>query len=351
MNRMLLIACVIAVLVVGADSYIRNHIHSRRVMAGELRTPSSGNGLSPEDVHVFRIDTPGGAQPWTYRKISGHWRYPQSHNAYVLTDRADRFISQIVESKGTVILASPSQRNHYGLEPASTITVHLYDSLYTPQIAVDLGRAIPGRNVNESYIRPVAADTIFHIHANPLAILGDLKVGNPPILDPQVFPEALSESQIVRIDFDGSLKGISSMYRVEADTAKGEKPVGLPEGPMYLWKAVYSDRTEDCNLISANAYLRYLRDLEHNGNLDEGIPAAEGASTIILLYESAQPDTLDVFALYGTEETIVRNRRAGQVFSLSSARANLVFPSVKAVVDSLPTPSPYLSGIPSRSIF
>ena len=351
MNRMLLIACVIAVLIIGADSYIRNRIHSRRVVAGELRSSIGAKGLSPEDVHKFRIDTPGGAPPWTYRKISGHWRYPQSHNAYVLTDRADRFISQILGSKGTVILTSPSQRIRYGLEPASTITVHLSDSLETPRLTIDLGRTIPGRNVNESYIRPVASDTIFYIHTNPLAILGDLKVGKPPILDPQIFPEALSQSQIVRIDFHGSLMGISRMYRVEADTAKGEKPVGLPEGPMYLWKAVYSERTEDCNLISANAYLRYLRGLEHNGNLDEGIPAPEGASTVILLYESAQPDTLDVFVLDGTEETIVRNRRARQVFSLSFASANLVFPSVKVVVDSLPTPSPYLSDIPSRSIF
>ena len=342
MNRMLTIAAVVSILIIGSDLYLRHRIESRKHLVGAIRTPFQQVGISPETVQEFRIGMPGETHPWVFRQLSGHWRIPQVHNAYALSDRADQFISEILECRGTVVLSSPAERSRFGLDPTSAISVHLLNSTDTVHLVVQLGRAVPGRNVNESFLRPVLSDTVFHIHSNPLAILGDLGEGRPPIIDPHIFPQSLSQSQIVNVTYAGRLSSIIGLYRILADTTERRGPAGLPDGPIYTWEAKSTEEIESCNLISANAYLRFLRGLEHTGNLNEAdIPSSQHPNTVTIQYNKAAPDTIDIYLERGAEQAIVRNRRAGQTYLLPSSDARLVFPSREAVVDSLPTPSPY----------
>ena len=63
MNRMLTIAAVVSILIIGSDLYLRHRIESRKHLVGAIRTPFQQVGISPETVQEFRDWEKSGQTP------------------------------------------------------------------------------------------------------------------------------------------------------------------------------------------------------------------------------------------------------------------------------------------------
>jgi hypothetical protein len=347
---MLIFSGIIAILIIASDWILRSGLHTRRNLTGSIRLPLQHTSLNPNVVSELNIQAPG-QPPWRYVRVAGNWRYPEIHNAFVFSDPIEQFVSQILETNGTVVPAAPSEWRRFEVDPSSAVTVHLADSLRN-STTVHLGRALPGRNVNESYVRPGKSDTLFHIHANPLRSLGPLLAGKPPLLDPYILPRALTKSQIIRIDFYGNQTTIRSLERVEAPLRNQRESTRVPEGPVFDWLVRHENETETCNLRSTNAYIQYLRSFRHGGYAGPFVlPLAEETGSIRINYQSGPPDTLDVYVQEASKQSILKNRNADQIFRLLTRDTKHLFPSRSAVVDSLPVPSPYVSANPAQQRF
>jgi hypothetical protein len=185
------------------------------------------------------------------------------------------------------------------------------------------------------------SDTIYHMHTDPRLALQPVIPGKPPMVDPYVLPRALSRKPIVRITFGHPPR---TLRRQGVKPAAPQFPGRPPEGPTYAWRL---DKEEQaCNAASVYAFTGYLTRLRyeelhapHATGMNYGF--SPGGSKLHLEDVGGVVDTLEIGGKEASGNVFLHHRTTGQVFTITSRKADLLFPTVQALLDTLPRPSPY----------
>lgn len=310
------------VLLVLGESTLREHQRAGRRTAGALRllTPAPTSAIAQIEIHAA-------GRRWHYVRRGASWHFPAYHRAFALNRRVEYLLQSLLATPATFVSAEPGDLARYGLGPGS-IRIHLLDSQGRPLLEVRQGRGAPGARAGESYIQRVGADTIFHLHAHPVHALDTTPPA--PMLDRRVLPQALQRKGLRRIAFAGDpAYPVQSLSRqLRAMTAAG------PVMPTYEWVASSAAGAEVCLSPSVEAYVAFLKHLTWSALHDPG-QALAPARYLYLEDEDGVIDTLAVGAHY------LRLHTTGHIFSITPAKAALLFPTRAALLDTLPQPSPY----------
>ena len=104
----------------------------------------------------------------------------------------------------------------------------------------------------------------------------------------------------------------------------------------------FADGTRECVAPSAYAYIGFLDRLTWSELRDPAshAQAFDEARTLYIAAEEGSVDTLELSPLID-DIHLLRYRATGQAFAVPSAKAELLFPSEAALLDSLPKPNPY----------
>ncbi len=289
-------------------------------------------GVEIEQAHAVRISNNG--RDWVYVLRDSVWRYPNYHDAYVQQPRIDQFLRAVLTSSGSIIFDKLStQRFGFGSDHAIDFSV--MDHRGRSIAAATVGRGIPGREDNESYLRKAGEDTVYHLHANPHLALDAAAV---PMIDRHLLPHALSRGTVVRIEFEDREGLVDSIWRQDIPPDPDDpRPF---RGPMYRWQVQLAGKDTTCIDSNVYAYLSYLNRLRYGRLLSsEESEDSVGIGRVILKDDRGTIDTLQV--VDGGNEAIVHNHRARQVSTLSKELAALVFPTASILLDTLPQSNMY----------
>ena len=310
------------VLLVLGESTLREHQRAGRRTAGALRllTPAPTAAIAQIEIHAA-------GRRWHYVRRGTSWHFPAYHRAFALNRRVEYLLQSLLATPATFVSAEPGDLARYGLGPGS-IRIHLLDSQGRPLLKVRQGRGAPGARAGESYLQRVGADTIFHLHAHPVHALDTTPPA--PMLDRRVLPQALQRKGLRRIAFAGDpAYPVQSLSRqLRAMTAAG------PVMPTYEWVASSAAGAEVCFSPSVEAYVAFLKHLTWSALHDPG-QALAPAHYLYLEDEDGVIDTLAIGDHY------LRLHTTGHIFSITPAKAALLFPTRAALLDTLPQPSPY----------
>ena len=337
MTRLLPILGAVLAVLIGADLWIDQHQKEMRLEAGTLLPLfDPADEVVPERIRRIEVRAPGGRHLWVYEKQGKIWRYPSYHGAYVQEDRVDFLLRSLLETYGTVV--SGDDRD-YGLLPQQAVEVLLAeDSGVLADVLV--GRGAPGRRTGEAYVRRNRdGSRIRHQHANPRHALAG---GNPPMLDPFLFPKVLERNTIVQINFASEKPAPRQLRRVPRPPPAEGPYLPRPGEYAYDWVATFDGGSDTCLTANLFAYTAFLKELRFESLRD---PCAGGYSfsdseRIELTDEDGTVDVLHVGRREG-DLVFVRNEAAGLVCAVDAGRAELLFPGHSALTDTLPEPSPY----------
>ncbi len=332
--KYLLIALLLGLLM-ATDHFLQHHREARRRSGGTLRPFAD---LPVERVQSFQVRSGPSPRIWTYVRRDSTWRYPDYFEAFVQSARVDQLLGSLLQSLGTVVATEPENRAHFGLLPEQAVAIDLQDASGALLLKVLVGRGAPGLDAGEAYVRKADSDTLFHLHANPRLVLGG---GDPPMLDPHVLPRALKRRSIVRINFEhGST--LRALRRVET------LPAGPLQGPPYAWLAAFAGREDTCLNASAFAYTSFLTRLRYEELHDpqQSEAFAEISGWLELAHEDGAVDVLEVGGRNHQGHAFLRHRTTGQVLTITAPKAELLFPTRSALLDTLPQPSPYKQAEP-----
>ncbi len=343
MNRLLTIAFIVLGVLIAADRLFQMRQNDRRVHASHLRPLAASPAWSAEKIKQVQIARGVAATPWTYRRRDGTWRYPANFDAYAQADRIEQLLGGILQSLGTIVSTDPAAAAHYGLAPEQALIVRLADAPGADVFEVWVGRAVPGRDTGESYMKTAGSDTIYHMHANPRLALQPIIPGKPPMVDPYVLPRALARKPIVRITY-GQLP--RTLRRVETAPPRPLRSGQLPEGPIHEWYGTFGGREQTCNNASVYAFTGFLSRLRyeklhdhHAAGIDYGFASPGGK--LYLKDEAGMVDTLETGNRDGSGNVYLRHRTTSQVFTITPRKAELLFPTARTLLDTLQKPSPY----------
>jgi hypothetical protein len=224
--------------------------------------------------------------------------------------------------------------------------VRLSDTSGTQLLEVWFGHSIPGQNSTESYAKKAGSDTIYHAHTHPpLSLKPTPADGGPPMLDPHILPRALSRRRIVRITYAADGYPLKALYSVPATPASLSLPGQPTQGPIYEWYGFFKGEGKTLNISSALTYISFLSHLRYSELRDPWAAVDYGFDRVnrrlYLEDEGGAVDTLEVGDKEADGRVYLRNRTAGQVFTVASPKVDLLFPTAKALLDSLPKVSPY----------
>lgn len=310
------------VLLVLGERTLREHQRTVRHTAGALRllTPTPTSAVAQLEIHAA-------GRRWQYVRRGSSWHFPAYHRAFALNRRVEYLLQSLLATPATFVSAEPGDLARYGLGPGS-IRIHLLDPQGRPLLKVRQGRGAPGPRAGESYIQRVGADSIFHLHAHPAHALDTAPPA--PMLDRRVLPQALQRKGLRRIAFAGDpAYPVQSLSRqLKAMTAAG------PVMPTYEWVVSSAAGAEVCLSPSVEAYADFLKRLTWSALHDPGQAFAPAR----YLYLEDEDGVIDTLALSGD---YLRLHTTGHVFSITPAKAALLFPTRAALLDTLPQPSPY----------
>ena len=321
---------VLAVLVL-VENYAVKRQRQHDALHGTLRPLATVN---KDDVAGI-VAVAGNGRTWRYVRVDSTWRYPAYFDAFIQPQRIDHLLNSVLQASASVVSSESGDMQRYGLLPNSP-TLTLRTPSNSTLLSMRLGRGAPDIRSAESYVQLVGADTIYHLHANPAHAFDS---GDPPMLDLRVRPRALKRKAIDRISFSG-YPTVKTLYREEREMDMGDMPGAPPSGPMYAWIGAFADGTRDCVTPSAYAYVGFLDLLSWSTLIDPTSYNQGFDRALLLIDEDGAVDTLDVGAIQG-EATVLRYRTTGQVFTVPNAKAELLFPSEAALLDSLPRPNSY----------
>lgn len=310
------------VLLVLGERTLREHQRTVRHTAGALRllTPTPTSAVAQIEIHAA-------GRRWQYVRRGGSWHFPAYHRAFALNRRVEYLLQSLLATPATFVSAEPGDLARYGLGPGS-ILIHLLDPQGRPLLEVRQGRGAPGPRAGESYIQRVGADSIFHLHAHPAHALDTAPPA--PMLDRRVLPQALQRKGLRRIAFAGDpAYPVQSLSRqLKAMTAAG------PVMPTYEWVVSSAAGTEVGLSPSVEAYADFLKRLTWSALHDPGQAFAPAR----YLYLEDEDGVIDTLAL---DSDYLRLYTTGHIFSITPAKAALLFPTRAALLDTLPQPSPY----------
>jgi len=333
MTRRLAVLLAILGILALAEVRIRESQEARRFRAGALRPLAR---ISVEQVKAFQVGH--ASQVWTYVRRDGIWRFPAYFDAFAQAARVDHVLGSLLQSYCTVVSTQPGDLVHFGLTPEQRLRVILMDGTGAPLLAAWVGRGGPGPGAEEAYVQLAGADTIYHLHANPR-----LAWPTRPMLDPHVLPQALTRNPIVQITYERDAAYLlRALRRVETAPGFPSLPGMPPQGPTYEWLGDFAGEEKTCVSASAFAYLGFLSRLRYEALHDprDYVPG-DGRQALYLEDEQGRADTLEVGSRDAAGNVFLRNRTTGQVLTIASEKASLLFPTSQALLDSLPEPSPY----------
>ncbi len=331
MKRHLIVLAAVLGLLLVVDFALDRSAASQRNLAGSVHPVV---GIDPQRAQTLRVARSG--QRWAYVLRDSVWRYPAYFDAYAQRQRVDQLLRCVMTSSGSIVADNGHTAHGFGFGAQDAIEVAVLDERGRTIVAAEVGRGIPGALGSESYFRRAGEDTVFHLHANPRLALDEAAV---PMIDRHLLPQALPRSAIVRITFPGRATELGSLWREEVPT----DPAGSRSfrGPSYRWRTRWAGQDTTCVDNSVYAYLSYLSRLRYDrllaaGEIDVGV---EGARTVLLEDDKGVVDTLEVVA--ADEAAIVSHRRARQISTLTVEQAELMFPAISALLDTLGQPSIY----------
>ena len=342
MNRNLTVVIVVLALLVVADHMLRTVEAARRIQSGTLRPLVDPANLSIERVHQFQVFPVIDSKPYTYRFDGSTWRYPDTFNAYVQTDRVERLLKGILKGMGSIVGTDPEIFPRFGLSPTQATAVRMQDASGDGYLEMWVGHDLPGRDANESYVQIAGWDTVYHFHANPRQAMGPAVSGKPPMIDPHVFPRVMPRKPIVKVIYKtGPMKTLRRLTIADSLGSQGR----LPEGPTYEWYVVVREKEKVCHTGSAFAYISFISGLQYEALHDPQIPEAEYGfdrtkRVLYMMHDGGEVDTLEVGKEHAKGGVYLRLRTTGQVFSVTSEKADLLFPTTEALLEALPRPSP-----------
>ena len=324
------LASVLAVLVLIED-YAVERQRQHDALHGTLRPLATVNKANVAGI----VAVAGNGRTWRYIRVDSTWRYPAYFDAFVQPQRIDHLLNSLLQASASVVSSESRNMQRYGLLPNSP-KLTLRNPSNSTLLSIRLGRGVPDIRSAESYVQLVGADTIYHLHANPAHAFDS---GDPPMLDLRVRPRALKRKAINRISFSG-YPNLKTLYREQREMEIGSMPGAPPSGPIYAWIGAFADGTRDCVTPSAYAYVSFLDRLSWSALIDPTSYAEGFDRALFLVDEDGTVDTLDVGATTG-KTTTLRYRTTGQMFTVPSTKANLLFPSEDVLLDSLSKPDPY----------
>ncbi len=343
MNRYLVAATVVLAILIVTDHMLRTGEATRRIQGGTLRPLVYPRKLSIERVQQFQVLPVIDSKPYTYRFDGSTWRYPDYFDAYVQTDRVERLLNGITKGMGSIVGTDQEAPGRFGLSPEQVMAVRFPDASGDGLFELWVGRDLPGRDSNESYVQIAGWDTVYHFHENPRQAMGPALSGKPPMIDPHVFPRVIPRKPIVKVIYKtGPTKTLLRVTIADSVGSQGR----LPEGPTYEWYVRVRGKEKACNTTSAFAYINFISGLQYEALYDPQIPEAEYGfdrtkRVLYLMHDGGAVDTLEVGKGHGKEDVYLRLRTTRQVFSITSEKADLLFPTTKTLLEPLPRPSPY----------
>ena len=319
---------------VGADYLLEQSRRQDRRTTGSLRSFAN---LSADQVRSFQVKF--NATDHRYVRRDSTWRYPAYFDAFVDPGRVDQFLGSLLQSAATVVATNRTRQTHFGLQPEAAIGVVLQGPADTVLFEALIGRGAPGQGASEAYVKKADDDTLLHLHANPRLALGS---GNPPMLDRRVLPTALRRKPLRRIAFVNA-SGPRQLRRIETAPPGLPLPGRMPTGPTYAWLATFAAGEDTCLNASAFAYASFLSRLRYEElHGPHTAKAFESSSARLeLTYEDDVVDVLEVGGRSDKGHIYLRHQTSGQILTISAAKADLLFPTRSALLDSLPQPSPY----------
>ncbi len=334
MIRLLCALGALLVLLILGESTLRGHQRDVRRTAGALRL------LTPEPTSaIAQIEIRAAGRRWYYVRRGNTWRFPAYHHAFVLNRRVNHLLQSLRTTPATFVSAEPGDLARYGLGPSS-VRIHLLDQQGRPLLEVLQGRGSPGARAGESYIQRVGTDSIFHLHAHPVHALNAAPPA--PMLDRRVLPQALQRKGLRRIVFAGDPSyPVQSIGRqLKAATAP------VPIMPIHEWVVLSAAGTETGLSANAEAYADFLKRLTWSALHDSS--RTDAFAQAHYLYLEDEEGAIDTLAIGAADDRgrYLRLHTTGHVSSITPAKAQLLFPTRSALLDTLPQPSPYRQAEP-----
>ena len=326
MKRLALLALAL-VLTVGTTLWLEDRARRQRRHLGSLHALAPG----AEADRVARLSFELEGRRWEYERREGAWRFPAYHDAYALGDRLDFLVGALLKNRGTPIETDAAE-TRYGLEPAARLPLELADADGRVLLRVWVGAGVTGADDGEAYLRRPDDPQLYHWHANPRSAID---AGRPPLIDRRVLPAALRGGGMARIDWEGPGAAARSLRRVHlAPDLSG----GRPQGPGIAWVGAFAAGAEDtCRSENVYRYLRFVQELRFNALLPTDTERGRRLGLVALTPDEGPPDTLEVSAL-PDGRALVFNRASGLLNAVGARRAALLFPTRRALLDSLPRP-------------
>ncbi|MCC7262447.1 MAG: hypothetical protein IT369_08000 [Candidatus Latescibacteria bacterium] len=321
-----------------ANYLLENRQQTRRQQEGILRPLIPAPSAAPQ-----RLQVQLGQQTWTYVLREGHWRYPAYFDAFAQAEGIDYVLESLLRAPGTVYATGEADLPRLGLDPEHALRFRVEGESNTLLVEAWIGQGIPGPGAQECYARPAGADTVFHLHANPRLALSRTA---PPLLDNRVLPAALGRKPVARIEFSRPGYPLRSLHRVQTGAAPPPLPGRPPQLPEYQWRAEWGGQDLICGTANAFAYVDFLGQLRWTSLADPRLPFASAQGLLRLHDEADSVDVLELGAGDDHGRLLVRLQSTGLVGALEPAQAALLFPTRAALLDTLPTASPYRQPTP-----
>ena len=337
MRRILLVLAACLALLAITDGWLRQHQAEQLRLDATLMPLVADSQIVPE--RVGRMDLKFDADlAYAFVGEGDLWRFPAYHNAVAHADRLERLLQLTLSSQGTLYTSDPALHSSAGMTQP-TLQIDLYDRGGAPLTQLQFAGPLPGPAGTESYARIAGTDTVLHLHADPISVVGR---GRPPMLDPHLLPRSLSLGALVEIEVEG--EGGWRLQRVAALRPETTGPMPPTADQRYRWLLHRGTRIDSCRSGSVAAYLGFLRKVRVDGLTSTRQPASEGsASTRLRLTD--EEGVVDELRVAGadptTGSTLVHNQRAAIQALVAARRAVWLTPPASTFLDSLIAPTPF----------
>jgi hypothetical protein len=330
----------------------------------EISVKAVGLLFSGENVELEMI----------YERDGDAWRVPMYRNAYAVTDRVNGIVRDLVAARGLVVDRRGLDDSAFGFTQGN-LRIRLYGANREVLLETICGRAIPGYQQNESYVRITGSDAIYHINGNPILKLGSPQEFKHPLVDPKVIPDALgSRGELTRISYEpADAYDIKWIERRKKTGGESPLPPGNPMRDMkqYDWFADTDGRRETkLNERTTVSYTNFINRLTYNTipKASELTDAATMPSNIkiVMLYEKPKnepapgekrpeppPETFtEYLELRGFDKNGDRflfYSGTGLVYAIPQQKADLLFPTLDGLANPAPQTGVYEPAPPAQS--
>lgn len=365
MSRLLIGLTVVLGVLVWTNSRIDRRREARRLDESAFVSLGGLKNVELDMVAGLEVRTGTATESWRYSLRDGDWRYPGYFNAYVEKPRIQSLLDSVLNGLGTKIIRRQKD-SHYGLNPEKAVKLTFLDDKDKLLMEAWLGRIVPGRSANASYMKIAKAPGIYLIHKNlqPLLTAPPPKGEGPasqarqaPMIDSRVFPGVFGRKGVSKVFFRGR-KGyqLKDLFRVEIEKdengSTGKMPAGHPpagrelEGPRIEWHGNFAGKKEVFLTSNVSAYVGFLSQLRYETIVDGASRAAKNfravGGRIVLEDREGEKDTLEVGGKDRKGRVYIRNRTTGQVFTIAANKAAMLFPARSTLMNKVKGLSPYI---------